>query len=130
MILDTAFLLDVRHSDGDAIACARDLEQSPEQLRVSAITMAELQAGVPRAGEPLDEYDRIVKVTATKEVVPVTKSIASRGGRLYGEQQNACQTVELDDCLIAATALEFEEPVVTRNVSHFDRFDGVLVRGY
>jgi predicted nucleic acid-binding protein len=130
VILDTAFLLDVRHSDGDAIACARDLEQSPEQLRVSAITMAELQAGVPRAGEPLDEYDRIVKVTATKEVVPVTKSIASRGGRLYGEQQNAGQTVELDDCLIAATALEFEEPVVTRNVSHFDRFDGVLVRGY
>ena len=130
MILDTAFLLDVRHSDGDAIACARDLEQSPEQLRVSAITMAELQAGVPRVGEPLDEYDRIVKVTATKEVVPVTKSIASRGGRLYGEQQNAGQTVELDDCLIAATALEFEEPVVTRNVSHFDRLDGVLVRGY
>lgn len=130
MILDTAFLLDVRHSNGDAIACARDLEQSPEQLRVSAITMAELQAGVPRAGEPLDEYDRIVKVTATKEVVPVTKSIASRGGRLYGEQQNAGQTVELDDCLIAATALEFEEPVVTRNVSHFDRLDGVLVRGY
>jgi predicted nucleic acid-binding protein len=130
VILDTAFLLDVRHSNGDAIACARDLEQSPEQLRVSAITMAELQAGVPRAGEPLDEYDRIVKVTATKEVVPVTKSIASRGGRLYGEQQNAGQTVELDDCLIAATALEFEEPVVTRNVSHFDRLDGVLVRGY
>ena len=130
MILDTAFLLDIRHGDSDAIACARDLEGSPEQLRVSAITMAELQAGVPRAGDPLDEYDRIVEVTATKEVVPVTKSIALRGGRLYGEQQNAGQTVALDDCLIAATALEFEEPVVTRNVSHFDRFDGVLVRDY
>lgn len=130
MILDTTFLLDIRHSDADAIACARDLERSPEQLRVSAITVAELQAGVPRAGDPLEEYDRIVEVTATKEVVPVTKSIALRGGRLYGEQQNAGQTVELDDCLIAATALEFEEPVVTRNVSHFDRFDGVLVRDY
>lgn len=130
MILDTSFLLDVRHGDSAAIACARDIEDSPEQVRVSAITMAELQAGVPRASEPLDEHTQVVEVTASKEVVPVTRPIALRGGRLYGEQQNAGQTVELDDCLIAATALGYEEPVVTRNVDHFERFDGLLVRDY
>ena len=130
MILDTSFLLDLRHGDPDAIACARTIEDSPEQVRVSAITMAELQAGVPRASVPLDEHTEVVDVTASKEIVPVTRSIALRGGRLYGEQQNAGKAVELDDCLIAATALEFEEPVVTRNVDHFKRFDGLLVRNY
>ena len=130
MILDTSFLLDLRHGDPDAIACARTLEDSPEQVRVSAIPITELQAGVPRASVPLDEHTEVVDVTATKEIVPVTRSIALRGGRLYGEQQNEGQAVELDDCLIAATALEFEEPVVTRNVEHFERFDGLLVRDY
>ncbi|MEM4780462.1 MAG: PIN domain-containing protein [Halalkalicoccus sp.] len=130
MILDTAFLLDVRHGDGNAIACAREIEDSPEQVRVSAITLAELQAGVPRAGDPLDEHEAIVQVTATKEIVPVTRAIALRAGRLHGELRAAGEQVGLDDCLVAATALDVEEPVVTRNVTHFERFDGLLVREY
>ncbi|WP_231182963.1 PIN domain-containing protein [Haladaptatus sp. DYF46] len=130
MILDTTFLLDVRHADTEAVSCARDLEASPEPLRVSAITLAELQAGVPQVGSSLEEYSEIVDVTATKEIVPVTKSIARRGGRFHGELLADGTSVGLDDCLIAATAVEFEEPVVTRNVRHFERIDGVLVREY
>ncbi|MFH5802179.1 PIN domain-containing protein [Haladaptatus sp. CMAA 1911] len=130
MILDTTFLLDLRHTDPDAVASARDLEASPEPLRVSAITLAELQAGVPRVDNSLAEYTEITDVTASKEIIPVTQSIARRGGRFYGELQNDGITVGLDDCLIAATAIEVEEPVVTRNVDHFDRIDGVLVKEY
>lgn len=130
MILDTSFLLDVRHSDPDALTCAQEIEASPEQLRVSAITLAELQAGVPRAADALEEYEEIVDVTASKEIVPMTRAITLRGGRLHGELCNAGEEVGLDDCFIAATALDVEEPVVTRNVGHFERFDGVLVRGY
>ncbi|WP_331234704.1 PIN domain-containing protein [Natronorarus salvus] len=120
----------MRHRDAEAMACAQEIEMGPEQVRVSAITLAELQAGVPRSHEPLVEHTAIVEVTASKEVVPVTRPIALRGGRLYGELQNDGQSVGLGDCLIAATALEFEEPVVTRNTEHFERFDGLLVLEY
>lgn len=130
MILDPTFLIDIRHGDPDALRCASTLEGSPHQLRVSAITMAELQTGVTRATESVDEFTEMMEVTATKDIVPVTRAIAHRGGRLHGELKDRGASVELDDCLIAPTALDYEESVVTPNVSHFERFDGVLIQEY
>lgn len=130
MILDTCLLIDVQHGTPDAMRCAAELEESHHRLRVSAITMAELQTGVTRASNSLDEFSEMMQVIGTKDIVPVTRAIALRGGRLHGESQTHGERVDLMDCLIAATALDFEEPVVTRNVDHFDRFDGVLIHEY
>lgn len=92
--------------------------------------MTELQTGVTRATESIDEFTEMMSVTATKDIIPVTRAIGLRGGRLHGKLKNRGESVELDDCLIAATALDYEEPVVNRNVSHFERFEGVLIREY
>lgn len=130
MILDTSFLLDIRHSDANALTLATELDNNRVYQRISAITTAELFAGVPRAESPDTERQNIVAVALSKDIVPVDERIAQRAGRLHGTLQNAGQTVEMHDCFIAATALDYEEPVVTRNVDHFERFDSVEVREY
>ena len=38
--------------------------------------------------------------------------------------------IDREDCIIAATALIEERPVVTRSVSYFERIDGLDVRSY
>lgn len=130
MILDTDFLVKLIHQDQGAVTCAQELELSANPLRCSALTIAELQMGVARAQESLAEYQRVVEVVKTKEIVPMTEAIAARAGRLEGELRNRGEPIGLNDCIVAATALHHEEPVVTRNVDHFDRIDGLLLREY
>lgn len=130
MILDTSFLLDVRRGDSGAIRLASQLDSDHVYQRVSSITVAELFAGVPRSPNPEKEQQNIISVVLSKEVVPIDERIAQRAGRLHGERYNDGTPVEMHDCLIAATAIDFEEPVVTRNVDHFERFADVAVREY
>lgn len=130
MILDTSFLLDVRHGDVGALRLATQFDSDRVYQRVSAITVAELFAGVPRASSPDQEKQNIISVVLSKEIVPIDERIAQRAGRLHGTMKNAGTSVEMHDCLIAATAIAFEEPVVTRNTGHFERFDEIDVRDY
>jgi predicted nucleic acid-binding protein len=52
-------------------------------------------------------------------VLPVTQAIARRWGELDGIRQLAGRPLSVPDGMIAATALEHDLTVVTRNVKHF-----------
>lgn len=51
-------------------------------------------------------------------------------GKLSGELINGRKQIEREECVIAATALLSDEPIVTRDTKHFDRVDNLEVRSY
>jgi predicted nucleic acid-binding protein len=55
-------------------------------------------------------------------ILPVTVAIAERMGRWAGEGEAKGRIVKMADGLIAATALEHDLTVVTRNVKDFAGF--------
>lgn len=130
MLLDTTFLLDLRHGDADAVSLARELDASRTRQRVSVITAFELYTGIVQSDSSEAEHEQVLDVIETKDIVPVDWPVATKAGRLHGTLVNEGKRVDVRDCLIAATALTLEEPVVTRNVEHFERFDGLTVRSY
>jgi len=94
----------------------------PSDLFVSVMTLGELERGVARQmsvdpvfakrlGNWLDE----TKALFADRTLSVTLPIALEWGRLSLRMLNAGT-----DLLIAATALEHDLTVVTRNVRHFD----------
>ena len=98
----------------DHIRGAHPLPDFP--LAFSVITRCELFAGRDR-----EEY--LHELLAPMHEIPMNASIAERGGVLK-------RTVQLQtpDALIAATALEHELPLMTRNRRHFDRVPGLTLR--
>lgn len=44
--------------------------------------MAELQTGVTRGSDSLQEFTELLDVTASKEIIPVNREIALRGGEI------------------------------------------------
>jgi len=52
-------------------------------------------------------------------ILPVTRTIAERWGVLDGDRQLAGRPMNIADGMIAATALEHDLTVVTRNVKDF-----------
>jgi predicted nucleic acid-binding protein len=101
--------------------------QSLETSFISAVSFGELRRGVTlRApGKRRTELEVWIEtdlsILFSGRTLSLTRSIAERWGRLAAEQQLAGRPVNMADGMIAATALEHNLTVVTRNVKDFER---------
>jgi len=99
-----------------------------DSIAISVITLAELQHGVRRAATPQQMTRRerfIADVVASVTAIPVSIEIALRAGDLDAELELNGESLQLNDLIIATTALIFDSAVVTSNVRHFSRIPGL-----
>mgnify|MGYP000140784892 FL=1 len=130
MIQDTSFIVDLLRGDDDAAMFLDVIERDSRPQKISSVTVLELYEGVGRAETPRDKRERILAVLDSKSVVAADETIMRKAGTLSGELISEGARIDRKDCIIAATALLTDEPVVTRNTAHFDRIDGLEVRSY
>ena len=102
---------------------------SSSRAFLSVITVGELRRGVaakqtsdPAAALPLQAWVDELQVHYVDQLLPVDLAVAQRWGELTSPG-----AVPVVDALIAATALEHDLTVVTRNVKDFQRFGVALV---
>jgi predicted nucleic acid-binding protein len=102
-------------------------------LFLSVISLSEILRGVHRLPSGarrllLEQWmETTLRPWFAGRILPITEPIAERAGRLAGEQDRKGRPLPFADGLIAATALEHELVVVTRNVSDFDRLGVQLI---
>ncbi len=82
----------------------------------STITVAEIHAGMRES-----EREKTTELIDSMNIVEVTREIAEKAGTYKREEKR--QTIELDDCLIAATAFIKGAFLATRNVKHYPMDD-------
>lgn len=122
-LIDTSVVIDL-----DVL----DSERLPEELAVSAITLAELAAGPHATSDPIERarrQDRLQRTEATFEALPVDANVARAYGRVYAGVAAAGRKARgrrATDLLIAATAIAAGLPLYTRNPSDFSGLDGLL----
>ncbi len=109
LLVDTDIFID--HLRG-----ATELKVGRHRLHYSVITRAELFAGATGT-------DLASRVLAPFREIPVDRTIADRAGRIRREAG-----LRLPDALIAATALERNLGLVTRNTKHFGPIRGLRMR--
>ena len=119
VLIDTDVLVDYLRGQVNAVAY---LESVTERLMISAITVAELYAGV-REGTERQAPDMFLSAF---EVVVVDQAISQQGG-LYRRDLGKSHGVGLADALIAATAEELGATLVTLNLKHFPMLASVTV---
>lgn len=103
-----------------------------DQLLTSVIVFGEIAAGIAkkRATDPafadrLAEWSEATRLEFLDRTLPVTTAVALR----WGELSIVLKRRDLD-LLIAATALEHDLTVVTRNVRHFEPTGVKLLNPY
>ncbi len=111
LLLDTDVLVDFLRGREEAAAY---LEAVSESLLISAISVAELYAGV-REG---DERRRLAQFLGAFAIIPLDAEIAQKGG-IYRRDYGPSHGVGLADALIAATAVLHQAQLVTLNARHF-----------
>jgi predicted nucleic acid-binding protein len=122
-IIDTSVLIDL-----DQI----ELADLPEEMAISAITLAELAAGPHATTDPAERarrQDRLQRAEAAFEPLPVDADVARAYGRIYaaiaaaGRKARGRRAVDL---LIAATAVASGLPLYTRNPDDFTGLSDLL----
>lgn len=119
MIIDTDVIIDYLRGQKDAVDF---LETHVENTHLSAISVAELHQGA-REGKERRQLDAMLEAFT---LLPIDSEIATAAGLLRRDYQNkfGCG---LADCIIAATALHHELPLVTLNEKHFGMIKDVVI---
>lgn len=122
-VIDTSVVIDLHRVHA---------QELPDELAITAITLAELAAG-PLATDDPDErarrQDRLQRTEATFQALPFDVAAARAYGRVYGSVIAAGRKPRgrQVDLLIAATALAADLPLYTRNPDDFAHLAGLQV---
>jgi predicted nucleic acid-binding protein len=98
---------------------------SKENLHLSVVSIGELRKGfclLPQSKRrtQLEQwFDHFLLPLVANRILPVTQEIGDRWGRLSAERQSRGTPLAVADGLIAATALEHDLTLVTRNVKDY-----------
>ena len=104
-------------------------EVSPSNCFISEITLAELKFGVENSERKEKNREALHDFLSEVEVLPIFNSLdfyASEKARL---RKSGTPTEDFD-LLIGATAISNAFILVTRNVSDFDRMDGIEIKNW
>lgn len=131
-LLDTDILSAIRrkHRDPNLEKWLRSLNSI--DVFLSVVTLGEVERGIilqrrtnPEFAADLERWLDTILLSYEQRILPLTLSIARRWGQLSGElgHNNA-------DLMIAATALEHNLIVATRNTRHFEPTQVTLINPY
>lgn len=126
-LLDTsvvAFLFRGKYNIGNRL---RELQDA--QIYVSEITIAELTYGAYHSDRVAENLLMIDKLVSYVDVLPIRTSIDE-----YGKQKNrlvnAGRMIEDFDLLIGCSAVANGMVMVTDNVKHFSRIEGIEIENW
>jgi toxin FitB len=132
-LVDTNIPSELTRPKPDPRVAAFLKEAGKERVYLSVLTLGEICKGI--AGLPvsvrrsgLQEWlDTEMRPWFAGRILPVTEAIAERWGLLAGEAKLRGTPLSVVDGLLAATAIEHDLTVVTRNVKDFsDPFSTAL----
>ncbi len=126
-LLDTNVLSELRRPRPEPRAVAFVADRPLEQLFVSSVTLAEIRFGIELLAEPnrraeLNEWlTHKVRPMFEHRVLQVTEDIMLKWRLLVEVGRKTGHVFSQPDLLIAATAIQHNLTVVTRDRSDFDR---------
>jgi len=100
---------------------------APSQLRMSAITLAELNFGVAKSSQPRRATFNVRALLSKVAVVPFDEAACERYGALRAVLERRGSPIGPLDTLIAAHALALHWPLATHNTAEFRRVPGLKV---
>jgi len=109
---------------------ARLRESVPSQLRMSAITLAELRYGQAKSTQRRQVASNLRVLLSKVAVVPFDAEAASRYGEVRAALERRGSTIGPHDLLIAAHALSLGWRLATHNLREFTRVPGLHVEDW
>lgn len=127
--MKVSYLIDtdwaVHHLNGVEEVRSRLAELRPHGLGLSTISLAELYEGVYYSRDPQRSQQQLEAFLSSVAVLGVSKEICQVFGRQRGFLRQKGLLISDFDLLIAATCLHHDLTLLTNNLRHFQRVEGL-----
>ena len=125
-LLDTDTVVDLLRGRADVGARLRAI--SSDQVRISAITVAELAYGARRSRDPVARHAEIERFCSVVRVV----TFGTRAALAHARLRESLRSTPIGpaDLMIGATAMAQGATVVTSNLREFSRMPGVRAESW
>ena len=132
IVLDSSVIIEAERKHQTVEELLQSVQQrfGEVEITMSAVTLAELVHGIPRANTQKRRDCRRTFIDELKKNVPVhpvTDATAEIAGTIGGEQAAQGNTLPIDDLLIGASAIEQGYAVATLNLRHFKKIPDLTV---
>lgn len=108
----------------------RFMQQSPDNLCISAITLAELEYGIENSSFPERNRLALAMFLSGIQVLPFDDAAAEEYGKIRAKLKKAGTPVGANDMLIASHAKAHGLIIVTNNTREFDRIENLNVENW
>ena len=126
-LLDTCVCISMFRNEGNVRETIRKI--GTKNCFISEITVAELYFGLAKSSEKQRKMEDIREVQRLFRVIPVYSSFKE-----YGEIRQTLEhtglRVDQFDLLIGATAIHHKMTLVTSNLKHFERIQGLEIENW
>lgn len=123
ILLDTNAVSDVMNGFAEVI----DILRGYDSYAVPAVVMGELYFMVENSSRKIENRARVEAFLEGVSVLPVTQETAKIYGRIRVELKRKGRPIPLHDYWIAATAIEHDIPLLTRDSDFFETIDDLKV---
>ena len=120
VLIDTSIVIEYLRSQNRQVSTLIKLFEENE-LFISAISIFELYNGATTESKKHD-----IEILCNElEIIEFDKNTAKVASEIYRNLRGKNKMIEFRDILISATALQFDFPVATLNLKHFERIDNL-----
>lgn len=129
MILDTSFLIDVLKGDEEALEWEKRMEKGEEPY-ISPITVMEIWEGALRSRKTEEELKKIKELLQGLSTIDFGLEEGRTSGEIRAYLKDKGSIIDVEDVMIAASAINSNQKVLTRNPDHFARIENLRVETY
>ncbi|XGI82776.1 PIN domain-containing protein [Halorutilales archaeon Cl-col2-1] len=129
MILDTTFLIDVLDGKEEAREAEEVLDKRGS-AHVTPVSVMELLEGAYLSDTTDEEIEAVRTLLEGLNHYSFDTEDGIAAGKISADLIQKGERVGIEDTMIGAVALNENEKVLTRNVSDFERIEGVEVESY
>jgi len=124
MLLDTDFLVELLYGNAHAASVAEEIS-SP---KTTIINVFELYYGAEKASNPKEALKEVEELVDAIEVLSFDLRSAREASKIHAALDKRGKVIGILDTLIAAIAIANNEEILTRNIEHFSRVKGLILR--
>ena len=132
--LDTSFLIDVIKGNEKVKELERELDENNEDINIASPSIMELIKGI-KLKENLPyiketEKEKIKDILSNFNILELDKNSAILAGEIEAELINNGLMIDIEDIMIGAISINNDEVLLTRNVKHFEKINGLKIESY